>query len=226
MRSRPMAKAMNATALRSSHDMVKDAASRCLHGAASLLHDNSFFQNVLFWKEFCKKPRLMGAVCPSSRYLARSMAKQIPAGDGLVVELGAGTGMVTRALAEALGQNPRRLWALEQSRELAALLSRKLPMVHVLQGDARDLAHLLPENRSVDVIVSGLPLRAFSEQDVEAVTRQWSTVLAPGGFVVQFTYALCGADCLQRFGFYEDAYDIVWKNVPPARVQILKRIAD
>lgn len=219
------AKYMEFAASRSPQYVVKELANLCVHEARHTFQESSLFQKALFLKEFCKKPRAMGAICPSSRHLALSMAEHIPSDAGLVVELGAGTGTVTQAIAKALDHPQKSLWAVEQSGELAARLAQKLPSVRVVQGDARELTQFLPQGRPVDVIVSCLPLRSFAAKDVEAVTRQWHTLLAPNGFVVQFTYVLWRPDRLLPYGFYEAAHRIVWKNIPPARVQILKKVA-
>ena len=59
-------------------------------GAASL---------ALFTREIWANPRAMGAACPSAPLLAGSMAARVPRDcDGLVIELGGGTGAVTTAL--------------------------------------------------------------------------------------------------------------------------------
>src|SRR5690348_4415792 len=69
----------------------------------------------LFLREWLVQPGIVGAICPSSHRLARSMAERIPVqGDGLVVELGAGTGAVTQALLEK-GISPDRLRVVERS---------------------------------------------------------------------------------------------------------------
>ena len=66
-------------------------------------------------------------VCPSGMPLARSMAAFAPRkGDGLVVELGAGTGPVTRQLLDA-GIAPRRLVVVEQSPVMVSLFLRRTP---------------------------------------------------------------------------------------------------
>lgn len=208
---------------RSLRVMTRGPALRRARTIARRFARQSAPSGMIFLRELCRKPRAVGAVCPSSHYLARCMAKYVPLGDGLVVELGAGTGRVTRAVAEVLEFPKKRLWAVEQSHELAALLAKKFPEVNVVQGDAGELACIIPQNCRVDIIISSLPLRAFSPDEVAAVTRQWRTVLAPNGFVVQFTYALWRADSLRQYGFYESDYRIVWKNFPPARVQLLRK---
>ena len=176
---------------------------------------------AVFVREFFKKPHAVGAVFPSSRRLARRMATWLPQGDGLVVELGAGTGVVTQALLARLGKEDR-LWIVERSSGFVGHLGRKFPEANIVRGDASELSRLIPPDRQVDVIVSCLPFRAFSEQETASITQQWHSVLAPRGIVIQFTYALHGADKFLKYGFYEHAHEFVWRNMPPARVQVLK----
>jgi phospholipid N-methyltransferase len=53
----------------------------------------------LFLKALWQQPRRMGAVVPSSPYLAAAMVKPIDVNaPGYVIEIGAGTGAITRAL--------------------------------------------------------------------------------------------------------------------------------
>lgn len=225
MKSLVLTKWAGVESLRSLQYMVKERTNRVTRGTTRRFHKSAAYPAMLFMKELLDKPRTIGAICPSSLYLARCMAEQIPHGDGLVVELGAGTGMVTRAIINALPKAQKRLWAVEQSATLAALLCGNFPEVNVVRGDARELADILPPAHHVDVIISGLPLRAFSQEDVASITQQWHKVLAPDGFVVQFTYALWHSKGMQKHGFEEVGHRTVWKNVPPARVQILKKIS-
>lgn len=103
-------------------------------------------------------------VCPSGMPLARSMAAFAPRkGDGLVVELGAGTGTVTRQLLDA-GIAPRRLVVVEQSPVMVSLLRERFPQLAILEADARWLADCLPRDRQVDCIVSSLPLLSLNER--------------------------------------------------------------
>ena len=57
--------------------------------------------DLRFGFQWAVKPRSVGAIAPSGRQLARAMAAQVdPALPGSVVELGPGTGVITRALIE------------------------------------------------------------------------------------------------------------------------------
>jgi phospholipid N-methyltransferase len=179
----------------------------------------------LFLRELLDRPGAIGAVCPSSTRLAQRMAGAVPSGgQGLVVELGGGTGAVTRALLDA-GIPPDRLRVVERSASFAQHLRQRFPSVSILQGDAAELATLLPDGAGIDAVVSSLPLRSLPRPVVQAILAQWRQVLQPGGLVIQFTYALHGRPeaLFDGFGLLDE--QIVWANLPPARMLVLARQA-
>jgi len=180
----------------------------------------------LFAQEWLNQPAAVGAVWPSSDRLARRMAAHVPVvGRGLVVELGGGTGAVTQAL---LGRAiaPERLLVIERSPAFVHHLQQRFPAVAVLQGDATELVNLLPAGVPIDAIVSSLPLRSLPTDDRSAILAQWRRVLSGCGIAVQFTYDLRGMDRGLMQGFVECASDIIWVNLPPARVQAFKLCRD
>src|SRR5580693_5055047 len=96
-----------------------------------------------FLKSLVATPRLTGAVAPSGRALARAMAAAIGApAQGLVIELGPGTGPVTRSLIEA-GLPPERMVLVEYDAAFCRMLESRFRDVHVIQGDAYDLPRTL-----------------------------------------------------------------------------------
>src|SRR3977135_1255310 len=104
---------------------------------------------TLFLKRWLRRPFAMGAVVPSGRLLAEAMAdttKAVLAGrPGYIVELGAGTGEVTKALLAA-GIAPERLALVERDPELARFLRRHFPGPRIIQGDAARLPRLLADH--------------------------------------------------------------------------------
>lgn len=177
----------------------------------------------LFLGELFRRPGAVGAVWPSSKALALAMAHHVPVeGDGLIIELGAGTGSVTTALLDS-GIESSRLLIVERSPAFVEHLRYRYPAIKIIQGDATQLNNLVPENAGVDAIVSSLPLRSLTAAEVSTVVGQWRHVLRPGGIVVQFTYDLRSLLRINFDGFCEHAKCIVWKNVPPARVSKLTR---
>lgn len=180
----------------------------------------------LFAREWLQRPAAVGAVWPSSDQLARCIAAHVPQrGDGLVVELGAGTGVVTQALLRR-GIACERLVVIERSEAFVLHLRERFPEVTVLHGDATELAELLPHDRPVDTIVSSLPLRSLPEHAVAAIVEQWRVLLSASSTVVQFTYDLRSSRRELPAGFRTCASDIIWSNLPPARVLALQCCPD
>lgn len=176
----------------------------------------------VFLKELLKHPGNIGAICPSSRALAERMAMKLPAGKGVVVELGAGTGAITRALLEA-GVEPERLVLIEYADTFVQQLRQTYPQLTVIQGNAADLCQILPPGTDVHAIVSSLPLRSLPQTVTASIVSQWRHVLEPtGGTVVQFTYDFGRVRWLEYTGTDFGTVDTVWSNVPPARVFALR----
>lgn len=185
-------------------------------GAASL---------ALFARELLANPRAMGAACPSAPALASYMASQVPWDrEGMVLELGGGTGAVTAALLKR-GLPPWKLVVVERSPTLAHHLRQRFPQLRVIQGDAAQLGQLLNHEKmkSVGSIVSSLPLRSLHPATTRAINHQFETLLEWGGLLVQFTYDLRGtrAGLLPRFRRLSSK--IIWSNLPPARVEVFER---
>ena len=100
-------------------------------------------ERALFFRHWLRTPLGIGAFLPSGRAVARAMAREAALSrPGMVLELGGGTGSITRALLAA-GCPPERLLVVERERELAASLHQRLPAVAVVEADAGDLDAVL-----------------------------------------------------------------------------------
>ncbi|MFD0325246.1 class I SAM-dependent methyltransferase [Lysobacter gummosus] len=115
-----------------------------------------------FFRQWLKNPLRVAAVAPSSAELAAAMIAELPDDVQRVIELGGGTGAITRALLDA-GVRDEDLLVLELNEELHAHLHMRFPRVPVLLGDARLLPKLAREQGyldagKADAIVSGLGL--------------------------------------------------------------------
>lgn len=179
---------------------------------------------ALFAREIIRNPRAMGAAVPSSAKLARAMAAQVPLVEdgGLVVEVGAGTGVVTAALLQR-GILPENLIVVERAPALVMHLRQHFPHLRVIEGDAGHLKSLLGADfHRVKTIVSGLPLRSLPRPVVESIIRQYDKILENGGLLIQFTYDLLNR--AKSIGmekhFVRIASIIIWRNLPPARVEV------
>ena len=178
---------------------------------------------AVFGQELLDNPRSVGAACPSSPLLANRIARLVgQQSEGYVIELGAGTGAITKALLAA-GLLPRQLVPVERSARLAAHLRRRFPKLDVLHGDACELGRLvesLPHlaGRQVTHIVSSLPLRSLPPADVATIFDGVRRVLAPDGLFIQYTYAVRQGTAAE--GLHWCARSVVWLNLPPARVDV------
>jgi len=137
---------------------------------------------VRFLRSWIEKPLHMGAVMPSGRILARTMAQYVDVkSEGPVVELGPGTGAITSALIER-GVDQKRLVLVEYNPGFCALLRERYPHAKVVQGDAytlRDtLWNVLKEPASA--VVSGLPLVTKPMLTRLKLIRDAFLALAPG----------------------------------------------
>ncbi|MDQ1079370.1 SAM-dependent methyltransferase [Pseudoroseomonas cervicalis] len=99
---------------------------------------------ALFLRRWMANPLQMGSIVPSSPSLCRRIAERVQRGpQDYVLELGAGTGVLSRALLEQ-GVPPERLVVVEIVPDMAAHLRRTLPGVRVVCGDAFALADCIP----------------------------------------------------------------------------------
>src|SRR4029453_5734539 len=115
---------------------------------------------VRFIRSWIEKPLSIGAVTPSGKVLARTMARYVdPDLAGPVIELGPGTGPVTEALIHR-GVHPSRLVLVEFNPTFCRLLRTRYPAATVVQGDAYALRRLLGDflRQPAAAVVSGLPL--------------------------------------------------------------------
>ena len=175
-----------------------------------------------FVRSLVTAPRLMGAVAPSGRPLARAMAKAVGnVRGGLVVELGPGTGPVTRALVEE-GLNPNSLVLVEYDSRFCRMLKSRFEPATVIEGDAYDLRGALASfaNRRISAIVSSLPLLNQPPSRREKLIADAFDLMGADGVFVQFTYGFLSPipaeACVGRFVARGGA--LVLRNLPPARV--------
>jgi phosphatidylethanolamine/phosphatidyl-N-methylethanolamine N-methyltransferase len=183
----------------------------------------------LFFRRALAHPLQLGTPIPSSPALGRLIASQI--GDrkkGLTVEIGGGTGVITRQLLAA-GVPADRLLVLEIDPEMADYLRAALPEANVTTGDARDLPALLPASwRSrVDTIVSGIPMAVLSAAYQRQLIDAMFSALAEDGRYLQYTFTLGGSPVrARRLGLAGRRLGTTFGNFPPASVWTYRPILE
>ena len=122
-----------------------------------------FDDNIRFIKGVISTPKTVGAIMPTSARMANRMASIIDTGSGLpVLELGPGTGVITKAILDK-GVKPENVVSVEYSSDFVRHLRGKYPGVNFINGDAFSLAETLENYRGqiFDCVISGIPLLNF-----------------------------------------------------------------
>jgi phosphatidylethanolamine/phosphatidyl-N-methylethanolamine N-methyltransferase len=191
--------------------------------AADALQSGSLGQDIanagLFFRRWLANPLQMGSVVPSSPALCRRLVAQTRAApDEAVIELGAGTGVVSQALLRG-GLAPECLFVVEIVRDMADHLRDQLPGAQVIEGDARRLPALIPLqwHGKIGTVVVGIPLvlLPFAEQRrfVEAIEA-----VAPGRGFILYSYCVTSPLPFERHGLIAKREAWTPLNFPPASV--------
>jgi phospholipid N-methyltransferase len=201
-----------------------------------------------FFHEFRRHFQTTGAILPSTRFLARALAK--PLRDRRppcrILEVGPGTGSVTREIVRRM-QPGDRLDAVEINTRFVDLLRQRVAVERVFEG-CRERIRIIPsavedlEGESVyDYIISGLPLNNFSVALVREIFAAYNRLLKPGGMLSYFEYALLrqlrtpfvnrrerrrlfriGRVLRNYIHDYQVRLERIFINVPPATVRHLR----
>lgn len=183
---------------------------------------------VLFWQRTIQNPLQVCSLFPSSPFVGRAMTAVLRDRiDSHIIELGAGTGAVTRQLIRN-GVDPQKLTLIEIDAQLGGHLRRRFPTTDVVIGSAQNLAKLWRERNggSVGAIVSTLPMRLFSNKLIYLVMKNSLQVLEHGGMFVQFTYRQNGPvppRVVKALHMKAWRYTRVWLNLPPAAIWVYEK---
>lgn len=182
-------------------------------------------EELSFFRGFVERPMAVGSVLPTSGITARRMASVVDRRSTLpVLELGPGTGVVTRAILDH-GVAPERLVCVEYSADFVAHLRRRFPAVRVVEGDAFDLDAAIPDlaGKKFDSAVSALPLLHFPVERRVAYLDALLDRLPPGRPVVQITYGPFSSVPPGLGNYTVEHFDFVVRNFPPAQLWLYRR---
>jgi phosphatidylethanolamine/phosphatidyl-N-methylethanolamine N-methyltransferase len=184
-----------------------------------------FDEEIRFFKGWIDGPKAVGAILPTSSITARRMASIVDPHSGRpVLELGPGTGVITRAILQR-GVNPKNLYCVEYSEDFARRLRKDFPDVNIIQGDAFDLDATLGDKKDLifDSIICAVPLLNFPVEKRVALLDDLLRRIPAGRPLIQITYGPLPPVPAGRGNYTVDAYDFVIRNVPPARLWVYKR---
>jgi phosphatidylethanolamine/phosphatidyl-N-methylethanolamine N-methyltransferase len=169
-----------------------------------------------FLRGLIAAPKAVSAPTPSSPVLSAAIAAKLDLSrPGLVVELGAGTGVVTQALL-ARGISPARLLVLENCPYYAALLRKRFSGVEIVESDALQFDRLIPAGMQVAAVVSGIPLLHLPPARRRAFIERALALQPDGGLYVQLSYGWVPP--IQPGRDVQMSRTLVWRNFPPAHI--------
>ncbi|QEH32990.1 16S ribosomal RNA methyltransferase KsgA/Dim1 family protein [Aquisphaera giovannonii] len=175
----------------------------------------------LFFGKFLRQGTAIASLAPSSPWLSRATVREVDwATARVVVELGAGTGPITRVLAER-APDACRVVVLERDPDFARLLRERFsgrPNLDVVEGDVRDLAAILADRgvTRADAIVSGLPVPSFPADLTRSLFRDVGRLLPDGGLYSQITELPWVYWRFYRRFFEDVRFAFEPRNLPPA----------
>lgn len=180
-------------------------------------------RSLLFLKGFLRNPKEVGSVVPSSRFLTRRVLRCGRVREArVVVELGPGTGVLTR---EILSQMPgdALLIAVEINRDFARQLRRDIrdPRLVVHEGNSADLEEALAKagTAQADLVVSGIPFSTMARGEGFRTLSAARRVLGPGGRFVAYQFRSRVRQLAEPL-FGPAEIDRALLNLPPMRIYV------
>lgn len=184
-----------------------------------------FDEELKFFKGWIDKPKAVGAIMPTSSITSKRMASVVDPHSGLpVLELGPGTGCITKAIL-ARGVKPCDLWSIEYSEDFVVHLRQQFPDVNVIHGDAFDLDKTLGDKSGqiFDSIVSAVPLLSFKvPQRIRYIENLLERIPA-GRPIVQITYGTMSPVPPGKGNYTVEHLEFVLRNIPPAQLWVYRR---
>jgi phosphatidylethanolamine/phosphatidyl-N-methylethanolamine N-methyltransferase len=186
-----------------------------------------FDEEIRFFKGWLDSPKGVGSIIPTSDATSARMASVIDLTSGLpVLELGPGTGVITRAILKR-GLQPERLTSVEFAPEFVRALKRAHPRVNIVEGDAFTLSETLGDQAGMvfDCVISAVPLLSFPMDMREALIDDLLDRIPRGRPVAQITYGPLSPVPATRMRRVKH-FDFMLRNVPPAQLWLYSRPAD
>ncbi|MEC6815023.1 class I SAM-dependent methyltransferase [Photobacterium toruni] len=170
--------------------------------------------------EFLRNPKNTGSVISSSQFLVQEMISHISP-ENTIIELGAGSGVITRKLAEI--QAIDTIYTYENNPIFHKSLVKIDKTICVSDLFTMKQRH---KNQKVKTVISSIPFVNFSTETKTKALNDISTVLDHGGKLIQYTYLnRCpfGKDNLHQNKLMLTATKKVWLNFPPATVFVYEK---
>lgn len=177
---------------------------------------------IKFLKEYIKNPRQIGAIAPSTRYLAEGMINGIDFENvNCIIEYGPGTGVFTEQLIQRCNERTKILLVEYNEKfcdELKARYGSRNNVI-IINDSAENVSNYLLKHqiKKVDYIISGLPFTSLPKDISENILDNTSSILSKNGEFRTFQYSMVKKHLFER-KFENISHTRVYRNLPPAYV--------
>ncbi len=185
-----------------------------------------FDEEIRFFKGWKSNMKAVGSIVPTSGITARRMASVVNPHSGLpVLELGPGTGVITKAILQK-GVQPENLVSVEFSTDFYQHLVKTYPGVDFINGDAFDLDKTLGLRRDqkFDSVVSAVPLLNFPMHMRVSLIDDLLSRIPVGRPVIQISYGPLSPVVAMPDRYQISHYDFVVRNIPPAQLWVYRKM--
>jgi phosphatidylethanolamine/phosphatidyl-N-methylethanolamine N-methyltransferase len=184
-----------------------------------------FDEEIRFFKGWRSNMKAVGSIVPTSGITARRMASVVNPHSGLpVLELGPGTGVITKAILQK-GVQPQNLVSVEFSTDFFQHLVKAYPGVDFINGDAFDLEKTLGarKDQQFDSVISAVPLLNFPMHMRVSLIEDLLSRIPVGRPVVQISYGPLSPVVAMPDRYQISHYDFVVRNIPPAQLWVYRK---
>lgn len=179
---------------------------------------------LIFFKSFFTSTKKTGSITPSSIFLSKKIALLLPKDARIVVELGGGTGSITKALLNELSPDSI-LYCVESNQSFVKILKEiNDSRLKIIEGDATHILKLFNSNLygKIDVIISSIPISYLKKEKVTTMISDWHSLLTPKGLCIQYQYMPLSQKKFSSF-FRETSLKFELFNVPPTYIYVAKK---
>lgn len=165
---------------------------------------------------------MVGSIIPSSAVLARSLTRHAHGAEH-IIELGAGTGVITHQLDRTFPLVP--LVVVERDNRMASALRAKFLRPTIVAANVEQCAHLFNAIPDASVVISSLPFRSLPVPVADEIIRMLSAFLlvSPKRQLAQFSYGHREPFSVPTSRLVWTKHELVLRNIPPAWVWTLQQ---
>mgnify|MGYP001493155062 CR=1 FL=1 len=184
--------------------------------------------HIEFIYQFFNKPSLVGAIMPSSKFLARNIVNFInfKRKNLVIIEYGPGTGPFTSEIVKKL-KDGDKLFLIEQNKKFIENLVQKYnryQQLTIIEGSVSNVKTILEENKikQVDYIVSGIPFSSIPKEVTLDIMENTQSIMNNQSLFITFQYSTLKLKLFKRY-FEIVSKKFILRNVPSAYIICMKK---